>query len=141
MSAVVPSRFGDAATALQRAVRARLLGDAAVVAACGGRITDGPPTAGEYPYLAFASVRVRPFGGDEADGAEVTLGLDAVGRGGGRADVLALVAAVEAALAASAPGPDDMHLVALRLAGAEAERLRDGRTWRCRMTLVALVET
>ncbi len=133
--------FSGAAAELQAALRARLSGDDALVALVGDRVVDGGPgRAAATPHLAFAGLRAEDWSTDEGEGARIELTLEAVSRQGGRAECLAVLSAASAAIAAAPLALASRTLVLLRSERLEVERLRDGRGWRGRLTLRALVE-
>lgn len=126
--------------ALQAAVRAALTADATLAGLVEGRIYDGPPRTGVTPYLAFAEGRALDWSHGDGTGARVTLALDALSNAPGRDQAVAIVdqasAVIEGATLTVAGG----HLVLVRIGTAQVDRLRDGRTWRARFTLDALID-
>lgn len=130
----------DASLALQRALYARLVGDAGVQAALGGpHVFDHVPHSRAFPYLAFGDSEARARGSADSAGAEHELTLVAHSDARGREEVLAVMAAVEAALAAPL-APEGHALVLLRPRRMQARRAADGRSYHARLTLRAITE-
>ncbi|SON54884.1 hypothetical protein HDIA_1343 [Hartmannibacter diazotrophicus] len=141
MTQMIASGFCAGMAALQQALRTLLLADGALASLVGTRIHDGPPArTGDLPFLAFANAEARDWSTGDAGGQRVDLKLEAVSREGGRAEALAVIEAVEAAVAASGIDPAGVTLVLLRTDRMGVERLSDGRTWRASLTLRALIE-
>lgn len=126
--------------ALQGAVRAALMADTALTGLVQGRIYDGPPRTGVTPHLAFAEGRALDWGHGDGAGARLTLVLEAVSNAEGRGQAIAILERASAVVDAASLSVEGGHLVWMRIGSAQAERLRDGRTWRARITLDALVD-
>ncbi|ODN72431.1 DUF3168 domain-containing protein [Methylobrevis pamukkalensis] len=134
------SRSG-VARAFQKALHGRLGADPDLAGLLGGRIFDGPPPAGAvFPCLVHGAARTEDWSSDEAGGLRLRLDLEALSRQGGRGEALSIIAAAEQAIGAAALVPEDGRLVLLTFGETTTERLRDGRTWRCRLRLTALIE-
>jgi hypothetical protein len=126
--------------ALQEALTAAFKADAALVAAVAGRIHDGTPKAAVTPYLAFAEAATRDWSSGDGTGVRALVTLEAIASDGERARALAILDAA-AAVAVTVPlALAHGTLVLIRIADGGVERLRDGRTWRARTTLEALVD-
>jgi hypothetical protein len=74
----------SAIIALRKAIRARLLGDAALVGALGGsKVFDEAPRSADPPYALFAETQLRDLSADLSRGAEqfFTLAVVSTARG------------------------------------------------------------
>jgi hypothetical protein len=126
--------------ALQDALDAAFRADPALVALVGGRIHDGTPKAAVTPWLAFAEATARDWSSGDGTGVRAALTLEAVATDAERGRALDIVDAA-AAIAVAAPLVlGHGTLVLIRANGAGVDRLRDGRSWRARITLEALVD-
>jgi hypothetical protein len=91
----------DQSLALQKAVIARLRGDAALVALLGGaHVHDNVRRAAMPPYVALARFESRDLSSSGADGAEHRFTLHVWPEAQGRAQAHAIAAAIETALVA-----------------------------------------
>ena len=66
----------DASLPVQKAIRARLIADAAVNAIVAGRIYDAVPANAVKPYLSFGTFQVLPEAGDCLEGVSIFITLD-----------------------------------------------------------------
>jgi hypothetical protein len=130
----------DADLALQKAIHARLAGDAGLAALVGMRIHDNVPGDTGFPYLTLGEAQVSDWSAGEAGGAEHRLTFNAYSRGGGRAEAKSIMGAVHAALHEAALTLEGHHLVNLRFESAETRREADGATWRGSIRFRAVTE-
>lgn len=104
-----------AAVELQKAVFAALAGDAALVARIGDRIYDHAPASVRFPYATFGRASHYDWGTATEDGSEHIFTIHVWSRAKGRAEALAIMAAVRARL----------HDADLTLAGHSLVNLRE----------------
>jgi hypothetical protein len=130
----------DADLALQKAIYARLAGDAALADLVGARIYDNVPGDAGYPYLTLGEAAVDDWSDGEAAGAEHRLVFNAYTRGGGRAEAKTVMGAVNAAIHDANLALDGHHLVNLRFVATETRREADGATWRGTIRFRAVTE-
>lgn len=111
------------ALALQKAVIARLRGDAGLTALLGGpHVHDHVPRAASPPYVALARLESRDLSSSGVAGAEHRFTLHVWPEAQGRAGAHAIAAAIEAAL--SAPLTlEGAALVNLAAAGWDTARI------------------
>tara|TARA_R110000824_G_scaffold366730_2_gene555678 strand:- start:212417 stop:212848 length:432 start_codon:yes stop_codon:yes gene_type:complete len=126
--------------ALQAAIYAQLAADSDVTALVASRIYDNVPGDTGFPYIALGEARVSDWSEGEIQGAEHWLVMHALSRGGGRAEVKAIMGAVQSALHEAALTPDGHALVNLRFEQAETRREPDGTTWRGTIRFRAVTE-
>lgn len=126
--------------ALQKAVVAALLGDAAVTAAVGDRLYDAPPREPVFPYVTIGETRVSDWSTGTEEGAEHRLSLQVWSRERGKRQCYEIMDAIEATLHDAALTLDGHALVNLRFEFAEVGRERDGITWRAAMRFRAVTE-
>lgn len=126
----------NADLALQRAIYARLAADETLAALVGGRIHDNVPGDADMPYLTLGDNDTRGWPG----GTEHRLTLNTFTRGTGRAEVKAIIGAVNAALHDAALALEGHALVNLRFLDATTRRERDGETWRGTIRFRAVTE-
>lgn len=111
---------------LQQALFARLAGDDAVFALCGGRVTDEPlPRPLEGPAVEIGEESVTPWDTSTDRGAEHVVTLGIVGPVHGFSDLKVLAAAVCDAVEAGLLLTRG-RLVSTRLLSATARRTADG---------------
>lgn len=115
--------------ALQKSVFAALVADAGVGAVVGDRIFDAAPRNAAFPYVTFGDTRVTDWSTGTGEGAEHRLALHVWSREPGKAECLAALEAIRAALHDAALDLDGHRLVNLRFEAADAGRERDGITW------------
>lgn len=129
------------AIALRKAIRARLVADAALTASLGGaKIFDEAPRGAEPPYVLLADVRIRDWSATESRGAEHLLILSAISIQRGVAEALAIAETI-VALLDEAPLPlEGHHLVDLRHQASETRREQNGRFARVDLRFRALTE-
>ena len=129
----------DQSLALQKAVIARLRGDAALTSLLGGaHVHDQVPRAVPPPYVALARFESRDLGSSGAEGAEHRFTLHVWPREQGRAEAHAIAVAIEAALVAPL-ALDGAMLVNLAMTGWETTRL-DKEHYRGSLTFRAVTE-
>lgn len=109
--------MSSAALELQKAVFSALAGDAALAAALGGtaRIHDHAPASVAFPYLTFGRLETSDWSTATEDGHEHVFTVHAWSKARGKAQVLAIMAAIGDVLHDAAPGLAGHHLVNLRL--------------------------
>jgi hypothetical protein len=130
----------DQSLALQKAVIARLRGDAGLLALLGGaHVHDHVPRAAMPPYVALARFEARDLSSSGADGAEHRFTLHLWPHEKGRAEAHAIAAAIETALMAPL-ALDGAVLVNLAATGWETTRLDKDR-YRGVLTFRAVTET
>jgi hypothetical protein len=116
--------------ALQGAVFARLLADAALPALIGTppRVYDQTPDDPIYPFVQMGQVTTRPWGGLCAEGIEHVFTLTCVSRFGGAEEAKAVMAAVRVSLDDAALTLTDNTLVNLRFIYGDVFRAADWRS-------------
>ncbi len=127
--------------ALQKAVFAALLSDAAVASAIDDRLYDAPPREPAFPYVTIGETRVSDWSTGTEDGAEHRLSLAVWSRERGKRQSYEIMDAIEAVLHDAPLVLDGHALVNLRFEFAEVGRERDGITWRATMRFRAVTET
>lgn len=115
----------SAALALRKAIHQRLA-SAALVA---GAIHDVPPAGVPFPYVTLGEAVVSDWSTATEAGSEQALTLHVFSRQGGRAEAMALCAAVQEALHEAPLTLDGHRLANLRATTAEVRRDGDGRTF------------
>jgi len=128
------------ALALQQAVVAALIADAAVGALIGDRIYDAPPRDAVFPYATVGDTRVADLSTATEAGAEHRLTLNVWSRERGKRQCYEILEAIEAALHDAPLALDDHALVNLRFEFAEVGRERDGITYRGQARFRAVTE-
>jgi hypothetical protein len=122
--------MSSAALALQAAVVAALLDDAAVVALVDARVYDAPPRNAAFPYVALGPAGVTDWSTSTEAGAEHALAITVWSRERGKRACHEILAAVEAALHDADLTLSGHALVNLRFERSETRRETDGITWR-----------
>lgn len=118
----------DPAWALQKALHARLAGDAELVALVGARIYDEVPRNEAAPYVHLAEAAVRDWSTATEAGAEVLFAIIVFSKAAGRREALAIAERVRALLHEAPLALDGHRLVNLRHAATETLRnVKDGR--------------
>lgn len=128
------------ALALQKAIFAALTADTAVGALIGDRIFDAAPRNAVFPYASFGEVRTTDWSTGTEAGTEHRVTLHAWSRERGKAETLAILAVIEAALHDAALDLDGHRLVNLRAEGSSAAREPDGITWHGVLRVRAVTE-
>jgi hypothetical protein len=109
--------------ALRSALRAWLAADAALLSLLGGeRIWDEPPRGSEPPYLTFGEAVARDWSTASSSGREHAFTVVAWSRQGGDAELLAILARLEALCADPALVLDGHRLILLRVVAQESGR-------------------
>lgn len=103
----------DHSLALQTAVIAALIADAAVAALVAGRVYDHVPADPVWPFIRYGADLVVPFEATTIDGGEIDITLHAFARGFGRGEVKQILRAVQAALHEAPLGLADGYLLYL----------------------------
>lgn len=129
-----------ALVALQAALEAAFRADATLSGLVSGRIHDGTPKAAVTPYLAFAEARASDWSGGETTGARLRLTLEAVATDGERGRAMAIVGRASELAVSAPPVLGEGTMVLIRERDTGVERSKDGRTWRARVMLEALVD-
>lgn len=126
---------------LQKAVFARLAGDAALVALLGGtRIYDDVPRGAAFPYVTFGPNTTRDWSTGTEMGSEHLLTLRAWSKAGGEKEVHLVLEAIRAALHEAAVTLTGHRLVSLRHETSDAMRGADGETYQGIARFRALTE-
>lgn len=126
--------------ALQRAVHAALVTDAAVAALIGDRVFDAAPRGTTYPYVTLGEARATDWSTGTESGAEHRLAVHVWSRSRGKAECWALLAALRAALDEAGLTLDGHALVSLRIATEQVGQERDGITWHGTAQIRAVTE-
>ncbi|BAF87115.1 hypothetical protein AZC_1117 [Azorhizobium caulinodans ORS 571] len=119
----------SAALALRKAIHQRLAADTALGALVAGAIHDVPPAGVPFPYVTLGEAVVSDWSTATEAGSEQALTLHVFSRQGGRAEAMALCAAVQEALHEAPLALDGHRLANLRATTAEVRRDGDGRTF------------
>lgn len=131
----------SAAIELQKAVFARLAGDAALAALLGGpKIYDHAPAGVAFPYLTFGRISVFDWSVDEGAGAELFFSLHAWSKARGKSEALAIVERARALLHEAGLELDGYGLVNLRAERADTSFVDDIDTHHARLSFRAVVE-
>ena len=134
---MIARALGDTTAALHAA----LISVPDVLAALGGdRLYDAAPQKAAYPYAVFGEISGRDWSGTAFHGTEATWRIEVFSRQRGRAEANAIARAIEQATTVLDLTPPGLRIVNLRVARIETARLRDGRTFRARLSLTALIE-
>jgi len=134
------ARQTAALLALQEALTAAFLADSQLAGLVKGRIHDSPPRGPVLPYLSFAEARARDFSGGDSTGTRALVAIEAMTGDGERARALDIL---DAAVARATETPlvlGQGTLVLIRQTETQVERLKDGRSWRARAVLEALID-
>ena len=127
--------------ALQKAVHAALVGNAALITALGAsRIYDDVPRQLTFPYVTYGASTVRDWSTGTDDAHEHVITLHVWSRGAGRKPVHDLLGVVESALDQQALTLDGHRLINLRHEVSDIRRENDGETWHGIMRLRATTE-
>lgn len=127
--------------ALRKAIRARLLADATLVAALGGpKIYEEAPRGVEPPYALFADLQMRDWSAGGSRGAEQFLSLALLTTQRGMKDALGLAQAAIALLDEAPLALEDHALIDLRFVSLETKREQNGRFSRVSIVLRAATE-
>lgn len=119
-----------ASLVLRQVIYARLIADAAVVAALGGeRVYDDVPARSEFPYLTFGQITERDWSTSTDEGSEHAITLHVWSRGLGRKETDSILAVVRAALHDQDLAMSGHRLVNLRHEFSETRRDGDGETF------------
>lgn len=114
---------------LQKAVFAALGADATLIGLIGaGRIHDGAPQSGSFPYLTFGQSLARDWSTATDVGAEHVLTLHVWSRSPGKMETQAIVRAVRQALHDRPLTLEDHRLINLRHELSDTVRDPDGET-------------
>jgi hypothetical protein len=127
--------------ALQKAMRAKLAGDAALTALLGGpAIYDDVPQGTREPYVAFGEIAARDWSTKDGRGAEHFVTLNVWSRERGRRQAYDIIAAIASALDGSALTLDGHRLVNLATASWTVLRESPGELYRGIVRLRATTE-
>jgi hypothetical protein len=117
------------ALALQKAIYAALIADAAVGALVADRIYDAPPRDAAFPYLSFGPASLADWSTGSEEGAEHRFILSAWSREAGKSESYRVLEAAKTALHGAALALDGHSLVNLRFETGAVTRDPDGITW------------
>ncbi len=128
--------------ALKKAIRGRLLADAALATAMGGpsKVFDEVPRNAETPYAVFGEANVRDFSTGSGRSHETILALLVWSRQGGSQQALTIAERIEALLHDAALTLDGHRLVTLQLTTTEVRRPSERETWRVVLRFRAFTE-
>jgi hypothetical protein len=127
--------------ALQKALHARLVADAPLLALLGAaRIYDDVPRSPTFPYITYGASVIRDWSTGSDDAHEHVVSLHVWSRGAGRKPVFEILGAVEAALDQQALTLDSHRLINLRHEFSDVRRDGDGETWHGVLRLRAVTE-
>jgi hypothetical protein len=126
--------------ALQKAIHAALIADAAVGAAISDRIHDAAPRNAVFPFVTFGDARVGDWSTGTDEGAEHRLVLHVWSRERGKAECWTAIEAIKVALHDVPLALDGHALVNLRFEAAEVGQDRDGITWHGVVRMRAVTE-
>lgn len=118
----------SASWALQKAIHARLTGDATLMALVTG-VHDHVPQDAAYPYVTIGADAVGAFTGKTFDGATHALELHVWSRARGRREAKEIVERLRVLLDGAALTLDGHVLVDLRLVAGDVDLERDGLTY------------
>lgn len=134
------ARQSAALRALQDVLDAAFRADPTLVGLVTGRIHDGLPRAPVLPCLAFAEARARDWSGGDSTGTRAELIVEVIADDDGRQRAMqTLDRACELATGALPPLAHGT-LTLLRVTETDVDRFRDGRTWRARAAIEALID-
>jgi hypothetical protein len=129
------------AIALRKAIRARLSGDAALVAVLGGaKVYDEAPPGVEPPYVLFAETQIRDWSTSEARGAEQLFVISAISTQRGASEALGVAERLVDLLDEAPLALQDHRLVDLRHLASETRREQNGRFARVNLRFRATTE-
>lgn len=127
--------------ALRRAMRARLVGDAALLAALGGpHVYDEAPPGAPTPRIAFSDAQARDWSAQESRGAEQMIVLTVWSRARGTREALDIADRVVALLDEAPLALAGHALIDLRFVALAARREQNGRYARVDMRFRAATE-
>jgi hypothetical protein len=127
--------------ALRKAVRTRLLADAALVAALGGaKVYDETPRGVEAPLVLFGDGQMRDWSGQDARGAEHFFTLVAASAQHGQAQALAVAQRLVELLDESPLALEGHALIDLRFLSMDMRRDANGRFARVSVLFRATTE-
>lgn len=134
--------MSDPGFVLQKAIVAALRADAGLVALLGSppRIYDDPPRDTAFPYVSLGPATLSDDDTATERGHVHRLHLDLWSRQGGRKEVRAILASVEAVLHDAALSLDGHRLINLRYEFADIFRDEDGETMRGTVRYRAVTE-
>ena len=134
--------MSGAITALRKAARARLAGDAALTALTGGvKVYDEAPAAATAPYIAFGEASARDWSGVSARGVEQVLTIEVWSEQPGAREALDIADRVLTLLDDAALSLEGHALVNLRFVSRDLARAAEGRFFRAGLRLRATTET
>lgn len=122
--------MASASFALQKALFAKLTGDAGMLALLGGpRVYDEVPLRAEFPFVTFGQTIERDWSTGTEPGQEHTITLHVWSRGRGRKEADEILSAAGTALHDQALTLTGYRLVNLRHEFTDARRDTDGETF------------
>ena len=130
----------DAELSLRGAVRAAILGDAALAALLNNGVYDEAPRHAVFPYVSFGDVTLRDWSTGGGPGLEHDFILDIWSAAPGAREAIQ-IADLIVALLSRAPVQLQTHaLIDLRFAAFESSRQANGRVARGRLRFRAITE-
>lgn len=127
--------------ALRKAIRARLLADASLVASLGGpKVFDETPRNADAPYVLFAETQMRDWSTDLSRGAEQFLNIAVVSTQRGATEALNIAQWIVALLDEAPLMAEGHHLIDLRFVSLETKRDQTGRFARANLRFRATTE-
>lgn len=127
--------------ALRGAIVAGLAADPALLALLGGpRIHDGAPRGCPHPFVELGAVETRLLAAERGEGERHAVDIHVLSRRPARGEVAAILDAIEAALPMLASHLSGHRLIHIADPVSRSERLRDGRTWRGRLSVRIVTE-
>lgn len=132
----------SAANALQGAIHARLLADAACKAVLGDpvRLFDRTPATATFPFATHHRIETRTSDAALQDGAEHAITLHVYSRHGGAQEARAGIEAIRTSLHRAPLTLAGHRLVLLLATFADVLRIDDGRTFQGVLRLKAVTE-
>lgn len=113
---------------LRKAIRVRLVGDAAIVGALGGpKVFDEAPRNADPPYILFTDTRMRDWSTRDSRGAEQFLTLSVVTTQRGLGAALGVSQTIADILDEASLALEGHSLVDLRFMSMDAKRDQSGR--------------
>ena len=131
----------SATFALRKAIHARLVADAALLALLGGaRVYDEAPRGTEPPYVTFGDARTRDWSTASDQGAEHFVVLEVWTQHRGAGAALTIAARIEKLLHDATLTLEDHRLINLRFEQIESRRENQGRFARASLRFRAVTE-
>lgn len=126
---------------LRKAVRARLIGDAALVSALGGpKVYEEAPRGADPPYVLFADAQMRDWSGTLSHGAEQFFTLVVVTTQRGLGAALGVAQQIVTLLDEAPLALEHHELIDLRFVSLDTRRDQSGRFARVSLLFRATTE-